>query len=70
MKLSELMPLHAKWIVELYDHLRKQNEAIVKGFDKAGITEAIQSANDIYQLCENPFAERGQMETSVLSMCY
>ena len=58
LKLSVLKPLHANLIVELYDHLKKQNEAIIKGFDKAGITDDIRSANDIYQRCENPFQER------------
>ena len=33
MKLSKLKPLYAIWIGELYDHLRKQNETIVKGMD-------------------------------------
>ena len=39
MKLSDLKPLHARWIVEMFDYLNQQNESIVNGFDKAGITE-------------------------------
>ena len=44
MKLSDLKPLHARWIVEMFDYLKQQNESIVNGFDKAGITEAVKSA--------------------------
>ena len=44
-------------------NMASTTEDLVKGFDKAGITEAIQSANDISRRCENPFAERRQMET-------
>ena len=58
LKLSDLKPLHAKWIVETYEYLKKQNETILKGFDKAGITDAIKSANDVYAKCENPFDEK------------
>ena len=36
-KLSDLKPLHASWIVDLYEHLKK--ETGMKGFDSRGITE-------------------------------
>ena len=57
LKLSDLKPLHAKWIVDAYDHLKKQKDSIINGFDSAGITEAIKSANDIYTRIENPFRD-------------
>ena len=41
LKLSDLKPLHARWIVEAYNHLKHQNDSIIKGFDAAGISEAI-----------------------------
>ena len=41
LKLSDLRLLHAKWIVDAYNHLRKQNNAIIKGFDATEITEVI-----------------------------
>ena len=44
-KLSDLKPLHASWIVDLYEHLKKETGMTIKGFDFAGITEKI----------ENPF---------------
>ena len=41
LSLSVLKPIHARWLISLYDHLRNQRETIIKGFDKAGISEAI-----------------------------
>ena len=54
-RLSDLKPLHARWIVEMFDYLKQQNESIVNGFDKAGITEAAKSANEVFSRIENPF---------------
>ena len=48
MKLSDLKPLHARWIVDMSVYLKQQNESIVNGFDKAGITEAVKSANEVF----------------------
>ena len=36
-KLPDLKPLRASWIVDLYEHLKK--ETGMKGFDSRGITE-------------------------------
>ena len=58
MKLSNLKPLHARWIVEMFDYLKQQNESIVNGFDKAGITEAVKSANEVFSRIENPFTQK------------
>lgn len=55
LKLSILKPLHAKWIVESYNHLKEQKDSIIKGFESAGILEAIESANTVYTRIENPF---------------
>lgn len=55
LKLSDLRLLHAKWIVDAYNHLRKQNNAIIKGFDATGITEVIKFANDAFTRVENYF---------------
>ena len=38
-KLSDLKPLHASWIVDLYEHLKTETGMIIKGFDSRGITE-------------------------------
>ena len=48
LKLSDLKPLHAKWIVEMYGYLKQQKESVVKGFEKAGILEAVKMAQEVY----------------------
>lgn len=58
--ISDLKPLHAKWVVEMYDYLKKQNESIVKCFEKARVLEAVKSAHKVYTRCENPFDENAQ----------
>ena len=58
LKLSGLKPLHAKWIVEMYDFLKQEKSSIIKGFEKAGILEAVESAKAVYTRCENPFDEK------------
>ena len=58
LKLSDLKPLHAKWIVEMYGYLKQQKESVVKGFEKAGILEAVKMAQEVYARCENPFDEK------------
>ena len=54
-KLSDLKPLHASWIVDLYDHLSNEAEMIINGFDSAGITEAVNNAQTVFEKVENPF---------------
>ena len=41
LKLSILKPIHANWIIGLYDDLRNNTEMICKGFEQAGINEAL-----------------------------
>ena len=58
LKLSDLKPLHAKWVVEMYEYLKEQKEPVTKRFEKAGTMEAVKSTQDIYTRCENPFDDR------------
>jgi len=51
--LTVMKPIHAKWIIGLYDHLRNSTELIRKGFKQAGITEAI----DMELESEDPFID-------------
>ena len=60
--MSDLKPLYARWIVDMYTYLRQQKESILNGFDKAGITEAVKSANEVFARIENPFSEKGANE--------
>ena len=62
LKLSDLKPLHARWIVEIYNHLKHQNDSIIKGFDAAGHSEVIVCATDIFTQIENPFNEQRQQQ--------
>ena len=39
--LSIIKPIHAQWVIGLYDYLRNKTDFIIKGFEIAGITEAI-----------------------------
>ena len=42
----------------MYEYLKEQKESVIKEFEKAGIMEAVKSAQDIYTRCENPFVDR------------
>ena len=44
---SVVKTLHAKWIVNLYHHLKADKEMIVNGFRAAGISKAIENAHYI-----------------------
>ena len=50
--------MHAKWILELYNHLYHQNEIILNDFKAASITEVVESANTVLKRIENPFSEQ------------
>ena len=50
--------MHAKWILELYNYLRHQNEIILNGFKAASITEAVESAIALLERIENPFSKQ------------
>ena len=41
LKLSILKPFHGRWLLGLYDHLRNNKDIIIKGFESAGIIEAL-----------------------------
>ena len=58
-KLSDLKPIHTRWNVDWYNHVIKDKEMIDRRFNSAGIAEAVQNAEDIY--------ERGYLEDSFLS---
>ena len=51
--LTVMKPIHAHWIIGLYDHLRKQPGLIKNGFKMAGIADAI--TKDLDE--EDPFVD-------------
>ena len=57
LKLSVIKPLHAKWIVDLYNTLKDDKEMAINGFRSAGITEAIENSKYMVEKVENPFEE-------------
>ena len=54
-KLPDLKPLHASWIVDLHKHMPEEDQLILKRFKEAGIYEAINDTQEIFQRVENPF---------------
>ena len=56
-KLSTVKPLHAKWIIAMYNHLRNSKDIIINGFRKAHITQAVLESVSLINLCENPFQD-------------
>ena len=56
-KLTDIKPLHAQWVIDLYHHLCREKELVVNGFEATGVTEAITKANEVMIRIENPFKE-------------
>ena len=56
LKLSKIKPLHAEWLVKVYTDMQNRGSLIKKGFQKAGITDALTLSMD-YLMNENPFDE-------------
>ena len=60
LKLSDLKHFHARWIFETCNHLKHQNDFIIKGFDAAGIIQAITCGNDVFTRVENSFETKAE----------
>ena len=56
-KMNIMKLLQAKWIIEMQHHLKRSKQIVISGFRRARITEAVSEADQLAQLCENPFAE-------------
>ena len=54
--LIELKVMHAKWILELHNHLRHQTG--INGFKVASIAETVESANTVLKRIENSFSKQ------------
>ena len=55
-----IKPLHAKWIVDLYHHLKADKEIIDNRLNDnraAGISEAIKNTQHMTEKVESPFKE-------------
>ena len=51
--LTVMKPMHERWIIGLYDYIMNRPGLIMKGFNQAGITKAIESELDPL----DPFAD-------------
>ena len=54
LNLSQVKPLHAKWIFEMCKYLQGRNYLIINGFKVAGIAEAVEKANEVFHRIEHP----------------
>ena len=54
LKLSVIKPLHAKWIVNLYNTLKDDGEIAINGLRRAEIAEALENAKNMVEKVENP----------------
>ena len=61
-KSIDVKPFYARWIVETYNHLKHQNDTIIKGFDAAGVSKAITCENDVFTRVENLFDEQREQQ--------
>lgn len=66
--MSDLQPHHAKRNVETYEYLKKQDGALMKGFDKAFITVGMNFAKDVYTTVENPSDQKRAEEKNTLAI--
>ncbi len=46
MQLSYLKPIHARWLISAFDHLKSQPDCILAGWVKSGLREAIDKARE------------------------
>ena len=53
-RLSQMVPIHARWVTGLYDKLRNSEKMIENGFKAAAITGALDTEKDFGE--EGPFS--------------
>ena len=57
LRLSVLKPIHATWLVSMYNHLSssEDRQAIAKGWKKAGVTDVVSGLKNLPP--EDPFED-------------
>ena len=63
LKCSDFKPLYVPWIVETYNHLKHQNDSVIKGFNAVGSARLIMRitrANDVFTKVESSFNKQRQ----------
>ena len=56
-RLSTIKPLHTRWIIDMYKHLKDSKGLVLSGLRKAHISEAVAEAANLAHLCKNPFQD-------------
>ena len=51
----EIKPLQAKWIYKMYEYLGGRCDLVLNSFESAGILEAVEKSNEVFERIENPF---------------
>ena len=54
-KICQVFP-EIEWS-EMHEYLKEQKESAIRGFKKTEIMEAVESAQEIYTMCENSFID-------------
>ena len=39
----------------MYKYLRRRSDLVLNGFESAGITEAVEKSNEVFERTQNPF---------------
>ena len=55
LNLSEIKPLHPKWIYEMYEYFQGRSNLVLNGFESAWITEAVEKSKEVFERIESPF---------------
>ena len=63
LRLSVLKPIHATWIVSMYNHLSSSEgrQSIAKGWKKAGVTDVVSGSKKLSP--EDPFEDQDDLGT-------
>ena len=66
-----MKPVHVRWVISLYDKFRNNPKIIIKAFDMAFVTKALQmdnlDADDPFSGCRNNFKRVNRISKHYLS---
>ena len=49
LNLSEIKPLHVKWVYEMYEYLRGRSDLVFNGFESPEIIELVKKSNEVFE---------------------
>ena len=65
LNLSQVKPLHAKWIFEMYKYLQGYTDLIINSFKATGITEVVEKANETFH-CHFSYVGNWELVKSIV----